>query len=152
MKKLEGHKFAREQNGSPKVKKKHKRKKRHQTHNIIHELVKNDDVLTEDEDILSEMCNFYEKLYTSKSIPNNEINNYLEVSNVNELSYKNRDMCDTFPSLEECKETVMKLKPNQTPELDGLPNEFNKCFWNQISLLFYGMLKEIMTNREMTFS
>ena len=109
-------------------------------------------MLTEDEDILDEMCNFYEKLYTSKSIPNNEINNYLEVSNVNELSYNDREMCDTFPSLQEYKETVMKLKPNKSPGLDGLPNEFYKCFWDQLSLLFYGILKEIMINGEMTFS
>ena len=80
MKKLEVHKFAREENRSPKVKKPHKilsrPRKKHQTHNIIHELVKNDDVLTEDEDITGEMCNFHEKRYTSKLIPNNEINNY----------------------------------------------------------------------------
>ena len=79
MKKLEGHKFAREQNGSPKVKKPNilsRPRKKHQTHNIIHEIVKYGDVLTEDEDILGEMCKFYKKLYTSKSIPYNEINSY----------------------------------------------------------------------------
>ena len=61
-------------------------------------------------------------------------------------------MCDTFPSLEECKEAVMKLKQNKSPVLNSLPNEFYKSFWDQLSLLFYGMLKEIMTNGEMTFS
>ena len=81
-------------------------------------------MLTGNEDILGEMCNFYEKLYASKSIPNNEINKYLEVSNVNELSNNDRDMWDTFPALEECKETVMKLKPNKSPGLDGLRNKF----------------------------
>ena len=57
-------------------------------------------------------------------------------------------MWDTFPALEECKETVMKLKPNKSPGLGGLRNKFYKCFWDQ--LLFYGMLKEIMTKGELT--
>ena len=29
----------------------------------------------------------------------------------------------------------MKLKPNQTAGLDGLTNEFYKCFWDQLSVL-----------------
>mgnify|MGYP003692126559 CR=1 FL=1 len=46
----------------------------------------------------------------------------------------------------------MKLKTNNSPGLDSFPNEFYTCFWDQLSLLFYGVLKEIMKNGEMTFS
>lgn len=67
-------------------------------------------MLTEDDDILEvgKMCNFYEKLYTSKSIPDIELNNniYLEGSNVNEMSNNDRDMRDAFSSLEECNKSL----------------------------------------------
>lgn len=37
-------------------------------------------------------------------------------------------MCDSFPTLEECKDAVMNLKSNKSPGLDGIPNEFYLFF------------------------
>jgi hypothetical protein len=71
---------------------------------------------------------------------------------VNKLSDTDKDMCDFFPSLLECKETVMRMKSNISSGLDGLPNEFYKCFWDQLSSLFYNMMKEIFLNGKMTYS
>lgn len=74
------------------------------------------------------MCNFYEKLYNSNSIPDNEINSYLEDCEIKHLTENDKKMCDSFPTLEECKDAVMNLKSNKSPGLDGIPNEFYLFF------------------------
>lgn len=98
------------------------------------------------------MWDYYENLYSSKLISNEDIDLYLKNCKVNTLSETDKNMCDTFPSMNECKETVMNLKSNKSPGLDGIPNEFYQCFWHQLSSLFYNMLKEIFLNGKMTFS
>lgn len=110
--------------------------KKHQTQNVIHEVLSENSLLTEDDDILGAMCDYYENLYSSKLISNEDIDLYCKV---NTLSETDKNMCDTFPSMNECKETVMNLKSNKSPGLDGIPNEFYQCFWHQLSSIFYNM-------------
>ena len=127
--------------------------KKHQTQNIIRELTnENNDFLNTDEEILGEMCNFYEKLYDTQNINNSDIENYLRDTNIKCLTDNIKDKCDQFPTLDECKETVMDMKHNKSPGLDGLPAEFYQCFWDQLSELFFEMLTEIFRMNEMTFS
>lgn len=126
--------------------------KKHQTLNVIHEVLGENNFLTEDDDILGEMCDIYENLYSSKLISNEDIDLYLKNCKINTLHETDKNMCVTFPSKNECKETVMNLKSNKSPGLDGIPNDFYQCFWHQLSSLFYNMLKEIFLNGKMTFS
>ena len=71
------------------------------------------------------MCNFYEKLYSSNSISNVSIENYVEnVENMCRLRDEDKQLCDLFPSLQECKDAVYDMKYNKSPGLDGIPNEF----------------------------
>lgn len=76
---------------------------------------------------------FNEKLDTSKYTTDNEISNLLKVSDVNKLSYNDRDKCDTFPFLAECKDTVMKVKLRKFPGLNGNINKFYEFFWDHLS-------------------
>ena len=129
------------------------RKNPHQTQNIIWELTnENNGFLNTDEEILGEMCNFYEKLYDTQNINNSDIENYLRDTDIKRLTDNIKDKCDQFPTLDECKETVMDMKHNKSPGLDGLPAEFYQCFWDQLSELFFEMLTEIFRMNEMTFS
>lgn len=98
------------------------------------------------------MCNFYEKLYKSTSIEDNDISNYLldihcPIQNENE-----KQNLDTLPSIDECKEAVFNMKNNKFPGLDGIPCEFYKCFWSHIGPLFYEVLLSVFDNQEMLFS
>ena len=34
----------------------------------------------------------------------------------------------------------MDMKHNKSPGLDGLPADFNQCFWDQLSEIFFEML------------
>ena len=97
------------------------------------------------------MCSFYEQLYTSKSINDVDIDDYLsdDVPNVNE---NDKILCDSFPTIDECKEAVLNMKSNKSPGLDGIPPEFYKCFWSSLDRYFYDALKEIFINKEMSFS
>ena len=98
------------------------------------------------------MCNFYEKLYDTQNINNSDIENYLRDTNIKCLTDNIKDKCDQFPTLDECKETVMDMKHNKSPGLDGLPAEFYQCFWDQLSELYFEMLTEIFRMNEMTLS
>ena len=44
------------------------------------------------------------------------------------------------------------MKNNKSPGLDGLPGEFYKCIWENISEMFYNALRDIFIKREMSFS
>ena len=78
--------------------------------------------------------------------------NKQSITNIKCLTDNIKDKCDQFPTLDECKETVMDMKHNKSPGLDGLPAEFYQCFWDQLSELFFEMLTEIFRMNEMTFS
>ena len=76
-------------------------------------------------DILGEMCNFYENLYSTKHVKDDDIDSYLSTLNIGKiLSEKDKEYCDTFPSLAECEEAVKNMKSNKSPALDGLTSEF----------------------------
>ena len=128
--------------------------KKHQSQNIINELCTDqNDIVHSNNDILGEMCTFYENLYSSKQVNDGDIDNYLSTLNVrNVLSEKDQELCDKFPSLEECEEAVKNMKSNKSPGLDGLTSEFYKCFWNDVKYLFYNSLKNVYDNKEMSFS
>ena len=67
--------------------------------NAVNELYtdKNETVYS-NSDILGEMCNFYERLYSSKFVPDDEIDNYLSSLNLDSvLSDRDKELCDTFP-------------------------------------------------------
>ena len=99
------------------------------------------------------MCNFYEKLYTSRNIRNEDIDIYLSsLENISCLSNDDKTFCETFPTIHECETAVNEMKTNKSPGIDGIPNEFYKKFWNDINNLFYNALREIYDNNEMSFS
>lgn len=68
-------------------------KKHHQSNNVINEIeTEKKEIRSSTSDILGEMCRFYEKLYNSNSIPDNEINSYLgdcEIKHLTENDKKN---------------------------------------------------------------
>ena len=127
---------------------------KHQSSNIIKELVNEDGVSFKyDNKILGEMCNFYEKLYTSRNIRNEDIDIYLSsLENISCLSNDDKTFCETFPTIHECETEVNEMKTNKSPGIDGIPDEFYKKFWNDINNLFYNALREIYDNNEMSFS
>ena len=91
-----------------------------------------------------EMCaNYYDKLYSSKNINIETINDYLNNTNfTNKLSQNERNDCDEPITLDEINKIVISLKENKSPGLDGLTAEFYKHFWNDLKHIFLEMIIE----------
>ena len=99
------------------------------------------------------MCLFYETLYSSNHVCDDNIDTYLDsVNGICNLRNDEKDMCDLFPSIQECKNAVMDMKHNKSPGLDGIPNEYYQTFWNDLDTLFYDFTREVVENEEMSFS
>ena len=102
---------------------------------------------------MKEICTFYEKLYQSKQINNNEINSYLSELEIDrKLNEKEKFFCDEIPTLNECEEAVLNLKDNKSPGIDGIPNEFYKTFWNEMKNIFYSCLLYTFETGKMSFT
>ena len=105
--------------------------KKHQIYNTIEKLkISNGQTTTNNDDILEEAVNFYQKLYTS-SLPDPQfIDTYLENINFpSRLDNIHAGTCDGLISLNECTSSVQILKRNKSPGLDGLTAEFYQHFW-----------------------
>lgn len=105
--------------------------------------------------ILGEMLNFYEELYTSKNIRNENIESYLsEINEIPKYKLDNDDaqLLEFFPSYEECKEAVNNMKKEKSPGLDGLPSEFYQCFWDDIGPFLYKAIKDSYHKGELSYS
>ena len=126
--------------------------KKQQTNNTIFEIKTNGKTSSYNSEILQEMCNFYENLYTSKSTNDEKNANYIEKVDCPKLNTQDKEFCDKLPTLDECKDAVLNMKNNKSPGLDGLPSEFYKCFWNLIGPLFYEVLLTVFDNKELSFS
>ena len=84
--------------------------KHYQSKNVIRKVAEQTKSVYSDNDILKEICTFYENLYQSKQMNNIEINLYLiELEFDRKLNEKEKPFCDEIP-LHECEEAVLNLK------------------------------------------
>jgi len=108
--------------------------KRHQISNSICSVEKDDgSVTTDTTDIIGETRSFYERLYTSKRISQEDIDRYLQnITPIKLLSEEEAGLCEGDITEAECLKALNKMKPGKSPGDDGLPYEFYKTFWDHI--------------------
>jgi len=124
--------------------------KKHQVSNVIQTLKTDDDtVITEQGDLLDECCRFYENLYTSQYIPDNDIDSYLSDISTPSLSEHDKTVCDEEITEHELLNAVKKLKNGKSPGIDGIVPEFYKEYWDEIKHLFICMVKEVFVKGEL---
>ena len=127
--------------------------KHHQKHNMITALKTSTKKLSDFESILQEMVRFYTDLYSSKDIEESLMDEYLEKTNMESvLNEKEIALCEGPLSIDECTETISKMKKNKSPGIDGLPVEFYQTFWNEIKHMVVNALNESYQNGEMSGS
>ena len=116
--------------------------KRHFKQGTISQLKINDiDFVTSDKAILSECESFYKNLYTSKiSDSSHEHSDFFPQVNNTVLSHEDQKSCEGLLSEKECLEVVKSMISDKTPGTDGLPAEFYKTFWKDISSLLVSAL------------
>ena len=108
----------------------------------IHSLKKGDIKISTQSEVLQEVVNFYQNLYTSKHVKEDDLNNYFENVHVPFLSEKDKEMCEGKLTPFECKKAVFSMAKNKSPGLDGLPLEFYQVFWADIECILVNALNE----------
>ena len=81
-----------------------------------------------------------------------KIDSYLKDTECITLSNKERQLCDEFPTINECENAIKQMKNNKSPGSDGLPVEFYKIFWNDIKDIYYDSLKQTFEKNEMCYT
>ena len=111
---------------------------RHYKNGVINQLKTGEnEFVTSDKEILSECETFYKNLYSSHldaSRNDFQNDNFFSVdTNTKVLDDRERQTCEGFITKQECLQALKDMEPNKTPGSDGLPAEFYKIFWNEIS-------------------
>ena len=110
--------------------------KRHYKNGVISQLKLGDnEFASSDKEILSECETFYRNIYSSKADCDDSRNNDLFFGNTASklLNLDEKEKCEGLLTKAECLQALKSMKPGKTPGSDGLPIEFYKVFWNEIS-------------------
>ena len=120
--------------------------KQRQANNVIRKVKHEDNTIIEGNKALSEIVDFYTKLYKKRDTPRDKIKEYLnKFTHTQKLSEKERKVSENQITLEEIFFAVEKLKDNKAPGVDGLTPEFYKMFWDKLESLYYDMINESFT-------
>ena len=128
---------------------------KHQTNNRITCLKdKHDNIVNNTENILKTSKEYYNKLFSSKTIDDTKIAKYLDETELNyKITPEEADLCEDNISEEECYNVINKyIKINKTPGHDGLPIEFYRIFWDQIKKPLLESFKYAFLNNDLSFS
>lgn len=112
--------------------------KSNQARKAIYKLRKADGTIIDNKnDILQEICSYYTKLYCQKNCYNTTTEDikkeFLPRESHVKLSKEQKDSCEGLITKAELTEALHKTKNNKSPGIDGIPYEFYKMFWNDIS-------------------
>ena len=97
-------------------------------------MIKEDEFVTTDKEILNYCQNFCEKLYKS-GIEEYNLDDLFGsfVEDLNTLSEDERENCEGLRSKGELLQALKTMEPSKSPGSDGIPAEFYKVFWHDIS-------------------
>lgn len=128
-----------------------KLERKRQTYNRIDTLRNgNGEQIYDDHEILDELVKFYSRLYSSKNIDEEKINNYLSnIHNIPELTEQDKEICEAQITETEVQEALKLLKFNKSPGIDGLPGEFYQTFWYLIGNLVTEVYQESFNSKEL---
>ena len=92
------------------------------------------ETITDQAEILSEIRNFYSKLFENKDDELTDINvkDFCEDLNIPKLTALDSTKLDEKLTLEEIGNALKDMKNNKTPGIDGFPAEFFKFFWKDL--------------------
>ena len=109
--------------------------KRHFKNCVISQLKTGEnEFVTSDKEILHQCENFYRDLYKSRiSEQQSEPSNFNFFEDTNTLNADEKESCEGLLTNAECLDALKSMEPEKTPGSDGIPAEFYKVFWNDIS-------------------
>lgn len=91
--------------------------------------------VTNDSDILKECNSFYSTLYSSNNpeVTTTRIQNLFFGQEHPTLNEIDKQKCEGLLTEKECLEAVKSMESGKSPGTDGLPAEFYKVFWKDVS-------------------
>ena len=93
----------------------------------------NGEILTDQSDILSNIREYYKKLYSTQNPDKTSSDKYIfETKLDKEMDKNDKSICDGDITVEECSDAIYKMKLNKSPGLDGLTVEFYRKFWDNL--------------------
>ena len=89
------------------------------------------------EKILTECVSFYKNLYSSKGMTYDQNDTTFFPEREHESAFHDHEqtVCEGALTEKECLEALKDMGTEKTPGTDGLPAEFYKVFWNDISAI-----------------
>ena len=110
--------------------------KRHFKNGVINQLKIGENAFTTtNKEILKECESFYKKIYSSKidaqEIERNKL--FFGESTTKSLDPQDREKCEGLLTKMECLQALKTMESNKTTGSDGLPAEFYKFFWADVS-------------------
>ena len=90
--------------------------------------------LSTDVEILEEAKNYYEWLYMTRTVDVNVHDNIFspEVPET-KLGNNQKEFSEGLLSVTECLESLKTMESGKSPGMDGIPAEFYKVFWDDLS-------------------
>ena len=112
--------------------------------------------ITNPEEILKEIKNFYKGLYTTQFTQDNTYERHrpnLDHIGLNKLSEQEKQLLEGPITLEELTKALKSFENNKTPGCDGLTKEFYMTFWHDLApvlleTLNYCTQRQLMTNSQ----
>jgi len=111
------------------------------------------EVITNQSEILKKQAEYYERLYSDKSVlSDEEIYDYLRDVKIQSLSDTQRLMCNGSLSYDECEQSLLHMKKGKSPGNDGLSVEFYQTFWKHIGELMVDSINKSYEMGQLTAS
>ena len=92
----------------------------------------NGNIIKDDDKVLTQIHDFYSKLYEKECMISSEFKDYLANLNFNVLSEDEANVCEGKLTENECWHALKSMNLNKSPGCDGLSVEFYRCFWGDI--------------------
>ena len=130
--------------------------KRHFNSKTIRNLVTDDGIrIFTDVEILQEAKSYYESLYTSiidKELSNKYDDIFFPEKIETKLTDDQKLSCEGELSAAECFESLKTMAMGRSPGTDGLPAEFYKVFWNDVSTYLLASLNSSFSKGHLSIS
>ena len=124
---------------------------RNRVNKNISEIVTEQKTITKQSEILEEVKNFYDQLYKQNDQPRELIDNtHNPIPTI--LTESEKEKLDLPITKSEIDDSLLQLKNNKTPGLDGYSAEFFKKFWAQLGNSFLACINECFQNNCLTQS
>ena len=128
--------------------------------NIMSRIVNNDDeVITNQSDILNELATFYTNLYNQKTEreggARNAVDMFLEGIEFPKLEEEEADRCEGLVTTEKVGQALNAMKNGSAPDGDGLTVEFylkNKIIWPKLKIMVTNTFNEAFASEELTYT